>query len=323
MGQSKQHDKLMQTDILSNKKQLQMINLLIKNQTYMFPRLHLSTQLLIKELCRDSKQLSKNFSVFFKTVLEDNIFNKEIQNNIKSVVKMKFIHIGFKIVEAILQEVSKSHDAKLKAVVIRSLLLKFTGFKNTLVKNLHLPKNQLHEVSIQVKKQIVQILEQLKDSKDSETSDLFFELLTSIFGPNIFSHFSPKKNSDLMTPLCSHLDDSQITKYIEHLQQVIEKPDLNTFYPLTEQEDKEIELALKQTASQKTSQIKLYGLKQLSLILVLFKDTVTTTHIMISLNILTMQGFLPGQEAEVQASAQFKMFSLVGNLHRFSVSGEK
>lgn len=70
----------MNIDIVSNKKQLQHINSLIKQQTYCFPRLHLSTQLLIKELFREPKSITKNFSGFFKTILEDAIFNDEIHN---------------------------------------------------------------------------------------------------------------------------------------------------------------------------------------------------------------------------------------------------
>ena len=63
--------------------------------------------MLVKELFRDTKHFSKNFETFFKITCEDAIFNDEIHDKMKSVAKMKFLHIGFKMTEQILSDLSK------------------------------------------------------------------------------------------------------------------------------------------------------------------------------------------------------------------------
>ena len=131
----------METELVSNKKQLQHINTLIKQQTYLFPRLHLSTQMLVKELFVDAKFAGKHLVQFLKEILEDAIFNDEIHNSMKSVAKMKYLHIGFKIAELVLQEVNKMKTESLDILVVRSLLLKFSNFKSLLVRNVQMPKN--------------------------------------------------------------------------------------------------------------------------------------------------------------------------------------
>jgi len=95
----------MKFEFMSNKKALISISSILKAQTYLFPRLHSSAMLLVKELMRDSKHFFKNFESFFKVLLEDAIFNEEILEAMKSVARMKFLHIGFKITEAILKEI--------------------------------------------------------------------------------------------------------------------------------------------------------------------------------------------------------------------------
>jgi hypothetical protein len=136
----------------------------------------------------------------------------------KSVAKMKYLHIGFKIVEAILEEVNRMENWQFAIVVVKSLLLKYSNFKSMLVRNVQMTKNQLHQVSSSVKKQLIITLDHLKSKSTDEDRSLFSDLLKSIFGPNTFTHFSPKKNNDLLGPICALLDDEQITSYIEHLQ---------------------------------------------------------------------------------------------------------
>ena len=89
-------------------------------------------------------------------------------------------------------------------------------------------KNQLHSVALQVKNQIVALLKQLNSE---EASDLCYTLLKLLFGPNSFTHFSVKKNQDLMMEICKNINSEQITDYIEnYLSGVVEKPTLNEFY---------------------------------------------------------------------------------------------
>ena len=89
----------------------------------------------------------------------------------------------------------------------------------------------------QVKVQVVNILEQLKEKPKDSTRQFFFKLLKNMFGPNSFSHFSAKKNQDIMMPLTSVLSQDQITEYIESwLSGMYSKPDLALFYPQASEE---------------------------------------------------------------------------------------
>lgn len=72
-----------------------------------------------------------------------------------------------------------------------------------------------------------------------------------MFGPNSFSHFSAKKNQDIMMPLTSVLSQDQITEYIESwLAGMFTKPDLALFYPQSTEEtvDSAKKIATKQFA---------------------------------------------------------------------------
>lgn len=83
----------------------------------------------------------------------------------------------------------------------------------------------------QVKVQIVEVLEQLKEKPSEKTKAFFYKLLKKLFGPNSFSHFSSKKNQDIMVPLTSVLSEEQISDYIENwLSGMYTKPDLQEFY---------------------------------------------------------------------------------------------
>lgn len=120
---------------------------------------------------------------------------------------MKFLHIGLKMTEAMLKQLVAMEGAEsLKMKVAQTLLLKFDGFRTMLVRNVNMPKNQLHEAAKDVKTQIVALLEQLKTNAGEEARGIAFELIKGLFGPNSFTHFSSKKSQDILTPLCSMLD---------------------------------------------------------------------------------------------------------------------
>lgn len=202
---------------------------------------------------RDQKLLQKNLFSFFKTILEDAVFNDEIHENMKSHSKMKYIHIGFKIVEQFLAGVNKLDNNALKIIMLKNLLLKYTNFRHMLVRNVQMTKNQLHEVAKLVKVQIIAMLESLNQTPTVESLTLCSELLNGIFGPNSFTHFSPKKNFDILFPICNQLDQEAITTYIETLQGVMDKPSLKEFYPVefmaraNAEEDKELKATLEAT----------------------------------------------------------------------------
>lgn len=106
----------------------------------MYPRLHGSASFLIQELLRDKKRFEKNFTSFNKIILVDGIFNEGVFDAMKSTTKLKYLHLGLKIVENVLKQM-KEHDNSSKCFVLKTLLLENESFKNVLVKNVNMPKN--------------------------------------------------------------------------------------------------------------------------------------------------------------------------------------
>lgn len=60
--------------------------------------------LIINDLVRDKKAFEKTFVLFNQIILEDGIFNEEKYDALKSSSKLKYLHIGLKVVELILKE---------------------------------------------------------------------------------------------------------------------------------------------------------------------------------------------------------------------------
>ena len=78
---------------------------------------------------------------------------------------------------------------------------------------------------------LVDLVVKVKEKHGSKVKDLFMEVLKNCFGPNSFTHFSPKKNQDLMLPLASVLSSDDITAYIDQwLCSNYFEPNLDHFY---------------------------------------------------------------------------------------------
>lgn len=60
--------------------------------------------LIINDLVRDKKSFEKTFVLFNQIILEDGIFNEGNYEALKSSSKLKYLHIGLKVVELILKE---------------------------------------------------------------------------------------------------------------------------------------------------------------------------------------------------------------------------
>lgn len=120
---------------------------LIKQQTYLYPRLHSCVHLLIKDLFLgdDIKSIPKKYQSFSQVVLERTIFNEEALSQMKSVARLKLIHIGLRIVEQVFQELAKleknAKTAKIKLKMIEIVLKDSGNFRSILVKNVQMPKN--------------------------------------------------------------------------------------------------------------------------------------------------------------------------------------
>lgn len=192
---------------------------MLKQQTYLYPRLHSSVHLLIKDLflTDEIKTIPKKYQSFSQLVLEPTLFNEQALGLMKSVARLKLLHIGLQIVRHVFLELanleSSTRSLKIKLKMIEIVLKDSSNFRAILIKNVQMPKNQLHETAKEVKKAIIAVIEQLKESVESKEGqdhsqackELFSSLLISLFGPNSLSHFSPKKNQDLYMPLASVL----------------------------------------------------------------------------------------------------------------------
>lgn len=111
-GQSKEMNDILHMNFMKDKKILLQISTLIKGQTYLYPRLHSSIPLLIKEVFRDEKSFESNFALFSQILLEQTIFDERVHDTMKSVAKYKYLHIGLRIVESLLKQVQLSSTPK-------------------------------------------------------------------------------------------------------------------------------------------------------------------------------------------------------------------
>jgi len=169
---SKNYNELMAFDILDSTKQLAKALPLVKAQTYLYPRLHSSLVLLLEDLFRGdpnakSNALLKKFKNINDTFLEASIFNEEVLASLKSVTRLKYLHIGLRIVEVVFKKLATLEgpkSIKIKAKVIGMMLRDSENFRGVLVRNVQTPKNQLHEAAKEAKVAVVQVLNQIKDS---------------------------------------------------------------------------------------------------------------------------------------------------------------
>ena len=51
--------------------------------------------------------MEKNFDLFNRIILEDSVFNEDVLESMKSVAKLKYMHIGLKVVEGILKHLKE------------------------------------------------------------------------------------------------------------------------------------------------------------------------------------------------------------------------
>lgn len=175
-----------------------------------------------------------------------------------------------------------------------------------------MPKNQLHEQGKLLKAQFATLFTQIAEDSSSESRKLALKLLKGLFGPNSFTHFSARKSQDLVGPLAGQLDKDQIQDYIENwLLHLLSSPNVKEFYP-EEDTGNNIDERAKESIFQKQQQIQQFALAQLSSIPQIFKENLSSQHIMLVLNLLVKTAYLKSESGEIQRSAQFKLFALVG-----------
>jgi hypothetical protein len=153
----------------------------------------------------------------------------------KSQARVKLMHIGLKIVAILTAKSGK-------------LLFFENKFKDVFVRNLMSPKGQLYEVSVEIKNEMIKVLDKGLDKK------LAFKLLKDLFGP---SGLSGKKHMDLMVAFSEKIDSEQVQDYIE-----------NYLTSMFQSQDSE---QINDENKQKNFEKQLFALSQLSNITGLFK----------------------------------------------------
>ena len=95
-------------DLLAEEQNVKRLTQIAGKSIYIYPRLHTSLPLLIKEIYlrpTSSKLRLKLLNHIIKTLLDDFFFNEEVYAGIKSSsTRPKFLHIGLKFWELIGQE---------------------------------------------------------------------------------------------------------------------------------------------------------------------------------------------------------------------------
>ena len=97
-GVSQEYSDIFNYKIISDKKNLKLLQQLIVKQTSLYPRISQSLTLLLNEFENESKASDKLklLNQFYKLVFEDFLFSEEIYKDFKGNTKVKFLHIGLK-----------------------------------------------------------------------------------------------------------------------------------------------------------------------------------------------------------------------------------
>ncbi len=147
-GLSKEYENLFNYNLLSDKKNLKLLQALVSRQTYLYPRLHSSLSLLLEDISNSEEtktsDKAKLTQTLAKSLLDDHLFNEDVYQDMKSSSKFKFLHIGFKLWQQTVSSIG-TWDTKVKhrEALLDSLIT--PNFIKVLVKNISNPKAQLHE----------------------------------------------------------------------------------------------------------------------------------------------------------------------------------
>lgn len=120
--------------------------------------------LLLKDLfIGDQKSIVKRYQHLNESVLEAIIFDEEALASMKSVARLKLLHIGLRIVESVFKHLSGLDEGtraiKTKTKMVEIVLKESPKFRGLLVKNVQMPKNQLNETAKDVKKALIAVIE--------------------------------------------------------------------------------------------------------------------------------------------------------------------
>ncbi|CDW85691.1 dna polymerase v-like [Stylonychia lemnae] len=314
--------------ILTEKKNLKTISQLIQKQTYLFPRLHTSLQLLLNEINLESKVSDKTkiTQQVIISILEESNFNEDVYSQLRSVTKFKFLHIGLRFWQMIAQSIMKWDIKHQSREQLLDLLLS-QPFMKVLVKNVQNQKNQLHDAAISVKDTLFQYIQ-----NSNLSGEYALKLVKQLFGPNSLLRFSPKKNQELLKALTTKFEEKQVSDYFEFLNQLYNDTPVEDHYPGTlnneqnkaeDQDDSDEEEEKPSDENMRKDLIKTFALNQLANYPQIFRTQLIAEHVTKLIEVLARATYFSQQgdkqSQDIQQLGQFKLFGLVQILHKIKI----
>lgn len=279
--------------IVNDIEMLGLINQTIKGTLYSFPRLHASIGLLVEQAFNDFEGIKNVFNI----VCCKFCFDEDILQAMKSGSRFKLMNVGFALIDSMLQSVKANQSLTIKCLMH---MLQESIFLKALLRNIsQQSKNATQESARKLKETIIELLEGLdKASKDSQC--LCYELLMSLFGPNSLTHFSVKKNYDLVLPLTQALTPDQIATYLEFLQEQFDEPSVSRYFSDGAE-----------STENSRSQIRHFVLNIAANLPQLFhksKDNLNNRHIMLAANLVARAAFSRSFKEEESRDAALSKF---------------
>lgn len=131
-------------------------------------------------------------------MLDGHFFLKSKYGELKGHVRPKFLNIGLKLWLSIADKVVKESSQKSKETMVKWLLR--PNFLQVFVRALYSPKNALHNVAIEVR----EVLLNLVTNCDLKP-EFCLELISTLFGPNPMQKLAMRRNQDLLKVLADKL----------------------------------------------------------------------------------------------------------------------
>eukprot|EP00347_Sterkiella_histriomuscorum_P004007 403362109 len=332
-GMSKgEYSEVFNYKILADKKNLKQVCYLVQRQTYLYPRLHSSLPLLLNEISSESKTADKAklMQQLINSVIVEFLFNDEVFAQMKSMTKFKFLHIGLRFTQLVLQNIQSWDTKQQNREQLLENLIK-PNFMKILVKNVSSQKNQLHEAAVSLKDTIVQFI-----SSSNLSGEYSLKLLQQLFGPNSNLRFSTKRNLDLLKVLTSRFEEAQVSQYFKFLLGLFNNSPIEEHYPSgMNEEDETKKEEVKENDSnddedEKPSDeamrkdlIKTFALNQMANFPQMFRTQLTSEHVTSLIDVLVKVTYFhtsgDKQSQDIQQLGQFKLFGVAQMLHKIKL----
>lgn len=168
-----------------------------------------------------------------KVVIDQHLFCEDVFEQMKKTAKIKFLHIGLRMVDLIMQRLS-AEEVPLQTVAkfVEFSFCETSNYRSVLIRNIQMPKNQLHDVARESKNRLLGLLERITKNKGEGHGALGMKMLRGLFGPNSTSHFSPKKQHDILQLVSKLVSTEHVSEYLEvYLTKLLENPNLPELFP--------------------------------------------------------------------------------------------